>query len=92
MALTNRIESVLSAHATSLSTSRTPETFTLISRVCHVGTALWVFARDSTTQGRIGKALQSSVGLWHFGMGNKAAVGCRVPIMRGKESGWETLT
>lgn len=92
VALTERIEALLSAHATSLSPTKTAETYRLVSRECRVGTALWVFARERTTQGRIGKVLRSSVGLWRFGMGNKAAVGVRVPIRRGKEAGWETFT
>ena len=92
LALTMRIQSLLSAHATSRSPSKRKETFTLVSRVCHVGTALWVFARDASTHGRLGKALQATVGLWKFGMGNKAAVGVRVPLQRGKDGGWETLT
>lgn len=92
VALTERIENLLSAHVTSLSPTKTPETYRLVSRNCRVGTALWVFARESTTAGRIGKVLRSSVGLWRLGMGNKAAVGVRMPIRRGKNGGWETLT
>lgn len=92
VALTERIESLLSAHVTSLSPTKTREVYKLVSRECRVGTALWVFARESTTAGRIGKVLRSSVGLWRLGMGNKAAVGVRVPIQRGKDGGWETLT
>lgn len=91
-ALTERIEALLSAHATSNSPGKTRERYTLLSSECRVGTALWVFARESTTAGRIGKVLRSSVGLWRLGMGNKAAVGVRVPMMRGKDGGWETLT
>lgn len=69
------------------------EKFHLVKRVSHVGIALWVFARESTTQGRLGKSLDATVGLWHMGMGNKGAVGVRLPIMRGeKQGGWETLT
>lgn len=92
VALTERIESLLSAHVTSLSSNKVPETYKLVSRECRVGTAIWVFARESTTAGRIGKVLTSTVGLWRLGMGNKAAVGVRFPIRRGKDGGWETLT
>ncbi|WVQ80506.1 hypothetical protein IAT38_002611 [Cryptococcus sp. DSM 104549] len=92
LALTSRIESLLSAHATSLSSSKTPEKYSLVSKVSHVGVALWVFARDATTEGRLGRAATSSIGLWYGGMGNKGAVGVRLPIRRGKEGGWETLT
>jgi hypothetical protein len=90
--LTERIQSLISAHATSLTPGKTTERYTLVKRVSHVGVALWVFARESTTAGRLGKALSSSLGLWYFGMGNKSAVGVRLPIKRGKEGGWETLT
>jgi len=92
VALTDRIESILSAHASSLNPDRKPEKYKLVSRVSHVGIALWVFAREATTAGRIGKALDAKLGLWRLGMGNKGAVGVRVPIMRGKDAGWETLT
>lgn len=93
VALTDRIESILSAHATSISPNREPERFRLVSRTSRVGVALWVFAREKTTQGRLGKAVTSSVGLWRLGLGNKSAVGIRLPVMRGaKEGGWETLT
>lgn len=93
LALTTRIQSLLSSHATSLSPERTPEKYKLVSRVCHVGVALWVFARESTTTGRLGKPLESTLGMWYLGMGNKGAVGIRLPIRRGeKEGGWETLT
>lgn len=63
-----------------------------MSRVSHVGVAMWLFARDKTLHGRIGKALESKVGLWRCGLGNKGAVGIRIPVRRGKDSGWETLT
>lgn len=93
LALTERIQSLLSSHATSLSPNKTPERYTLISRVAHCGVALWVFARESTTAGRLGKALTAQVGLWWYGMGNKGAVGVRLPVRRGaKEGGWEVLT
>ncbi|CAK9779673.1 DNase I-like protein [Cutaneotrichosporon oleaginosum] len=92
IALTERIEALLSAHATSTSPGKVKERYTLVSRECRVGTALWVFARESTTAGRIGKVLRTSVGLWRLGMGNKAAVGVRMPIKRGKDGGWEVLT
>ncbi|WVR07141.1 hypothetical protein IAU60_004182 [Kwoniella sp. DSM 27419] len=91
-ALTARITSLLSAHATSLSPSKTSETYTLVERVSHVGVALWIFARDKTLGGKVGKASTSSLGLWYAGLGNKAAVGVRVPIQRGKDGGWEILT
>jgi hypothetical protein len=92
VALTDRIESIISAHATSCNPDRKPEQYKLVSRVSHVGVAMWVFARQATLEGRIGKALDAKIGLWRLGMGNKGAVGVRVPILRGKESGWETLT
>lgn len=43
---------------------------------------------------RVGKPLGSRLGLWYGGMGNKGAVGIRLPVERaGKgEGGWETLT
>ncbi|GMK56701.1 hypothetical protein CspeluHIS016_0305410 [Cutaneotrichosporon spelunceum] len=93
-ALTERIQSLLSSHATSASKDQTKERYTLVGRECRVGTALWVFARESTTAGRIGKVLSTNVGLWHLAMGNKAAVGVRLPIKRSEdgESGWESLT
>ncbi|BEJ10962.1 hypothetical protein CspHIS471_0103840 [Cutaneotrichosporon sp. HIS471] len=93
-ALTHRIQALLSAHATSVSPGKVKEQYTLVGRECRVGTALWVFARESTTAGRIGKVLRTSIGLWHLGMGNKAAVGVRLPIKRSQdgESGWESLT
>lgn len=93
IALSDRIESILSAHATSVSPGRAPERFRLVERVSRVGVALWVFAREKTTEGRLGKAATSTVGLWNLGLGNKSAVGIRLPVMRGaKEGGWETLT
>ena len=93
MALTDRIQSVLSAHATSLSPDKKPEKFSLVSRVSHGGNALWIFGRDATTAGRLGKPLTSSLGLWKLNMSNKGAVGVRLPISRGeKQGGWETLT
>ncbi|WRT66259.1 uncharacterized protein IL334_003212 [Kwoniella shivajii] len=90
--LTERIQSLLSSHATSLSSEKIPEKFKLVSRVSHVGVALWIFAREKTMEGRLGKTLTSSLGLWYGGMGNKSAVGVRLPIRRGKEGGWEVLT
>lgn len=76
-----------------MSPSKTVEKYSMISRVSHGGNALWIFARDATTAGRLGKPLSSTLGLWHLGMSNKAAVGIRLPIRRGeKEGGWETLT
>lgn len=93
LALTDRISSLLASHATSLSPTRTPEKYFLVSRVSHCGTALWVFAREKTLLGRVGKVLSSGLGLWWGGMGNKAAVGVRMPVKReGKAEGWETLT
>lgn len=93
LALTDRIQSVLSAHATSLSPNKTPERFSLVSRISHGGNALWIFGRDATTAGRLGKPLTSWLGLWKLNMSNKGAVGVRLPIRRGeKDGGWETLT
>lgn len=92
VALTDRIEALLSQHATSLHPERKTERYRLVSRVSHVGVALWVFARKETTAGRLGKPLHATVGLWRLGMGNKGAVGVRVPLRRGKEDGWETFT
>ncbi|WWD17405.1 hypothetical protein CI109_101846 [Kwoniella shandongensis] len=91
-ALTNRIQSLLSAHATSLSPNKTPEKYSLVQRTSHVGVALWVFARDKTMEGRLGKSGTATLGLWYGGMGNKAAVGVRVPVRRGKDGGWEIFT
>ncbi|KAL7421696.1 hypothetical protein Q5752_003466 [Cryptotrichosporon argae] len=90
VALTTRIRSLLSAHATSLSPDRTPEKYDLVSRVSHVGVALWVFAKRSSLGGRLGRAQEARVGLWYGGMGNKGAVGVRLPVRRGDN--WETLT
>ncbi|ORY34119.1 Endonuclease/exonuclease/phosphatase [Naematelia encephala] len=91
--LTDRIQSLLSSHATSLSEDKTPESYILVGRVSHVGNALWIFARESTLGGRLGKPLTATLGLWWLGMGNKGAVGLRLPVRRGeKEGGWETLT
>jgi hypothetical protein len=93
LALTDRIESLLSSHASSLSQDKVREKYTLVSRVSHGGNALWVFARDNTTKGRLGKPINATLGLFWGGMGNKGAVGVRLPIRRGeKENGWETLT
>ncbi|ORX36766.1 Endonuclease/exonuclease/phosphatase [Kockovaella imperatae] len=90
LALTDRIVSLLSAHAKSLSGSQ--ETYRLVSRVAHGGNALWVFARESTTRGRIGKPLTSTLGLYWFGLSNKGAVGVRVPVQRSDKGQWENLT
>lgn len=94
MALTDRIQSLLSSHAKSLSPDKTPERYFLISRESHCGVALWLFGRESTMRSRIGKPLGSRLGLWYGGMGNKGAVGIRLPVERaGKgQGGWETLT
>ncbi|WWC89431.1 uncharacterized protein L201_004355 [Kwoniella dendrophila CBS 6074] len=90
--LTERIQSLLSSHATSLSSEKKPETYKLVSRVSHVGVALWIFARENTMNGRLGKPLSTSLGLWYGGMGNKSAVGIRLPIKRFDDGGWEVLT
>ncbi|WWC61739.1 uncharacterized protein I303_104324 [Kwoniella dejecticola CBS 10117] len=90
--LTDRIQSLLSSHAKSLSSEKARENYTLVSRVSHVGVALWVFARERTLGGRLGKPLKTSLGLWYGGMGNKSAVGIRLPIRRGERGGWEVLT
>lgn len=93
LALTDRIESLLCSHAKSLSPDRRDERYTLVSREAHCGVALWVFARDSTMSGRLGKALTARIGLWWYGMGNKGAVGVRLPVRRGgDQGGWEVLT
>ena len=92
LALTTRIQSLLSAHATSLSPDRTSENYLLVSRVSHGGNALWVFAREATMAGRLGKSLTGRLGLWWGCMGNKGAVGVRLEVMRGDKEGWETLT
>lgn len=92
IALTTRIQSLLSAHATSLSPDRSQENYLLVSRVSHGGNALWVFAREKTLGGRLGRAAEAKLGLWWGGMSNKGAVGVRVPVRRGDEGGWETLT
>ncbi|WOO77075.1 Inositol-1,4,5-trisphosphate 5-phosphatase 2 [Vanrija pseudolonga] len=91
--LSHRMENILSQHATSLSKDGSPDTYHAVAKIAHVGVALWVFARDKTTAGRLGRAETSSVGLWRFGLGNKAAVGVRLPVQRGANGGgWETLT
>ncbi|ODO08060.1 hypothetical protein I350_03643 [Cryptococcus amylolentus CBS 6273] len=92
LALTQRIASILSSHATSLSHSKTPDKYSLVSRVAHVGNAIWVFSRDKTMEGRVGKASEARLGLYYGGMGNKGAVGVRLPVRRGKIGGWEVLT
>ena len=93
LALTKRIQSLLSSHATSLSSTKQKEDYSLVSRTAHGGHALWIFARDSTMSGRIGKPLRAYIGFWRFGMGNKGAVGVKVPIQRGENGDqWETLT
>ncbi|WVQ72601.1 hypothetical protein IAR50_002159 [Cryptococcus sp. DSM 104548] len=92
LALTQRIASILSSHATSLSPSKTLENYSLVSRVAHVGNAIWVFSRDKTMEGRVGKASEAKLGLYWGGMGNKGAVGVRLPVRRGKIGGWEVLT
>lgn len=92
LALTERIQSLLSAHAKSLSEAKDDERYYLVQRVSHVGVAMWVFARQSTMTGKLGKALTSSLGLWWCGMGNKGAVGVRLPVQRGPTGAWETLT
>lgn len=87
------MENIISQHATSLSKDGSPDTYHAVAKIAHVGVALWVFARDKTTAGRLGRAETSSVGLWRFGLGNKAAVGVRLPVQRGANGGgWETLT
>ncbi|WVO16307.1 hypothetical protein L204_103982 [Cryptococcus depauperatus] len=91
-ALTQRIQSILSDHATSLSSEKTSERYSLVARVAHVGNALWVFSRDKTLEGRLGKPSTAKTGLAWFGMGNKGAVGIRLPIRRGSVGGWENLT
>jgi hypothetical protein len=93
--LTKRIQSLLSSHATSLSPNKAHEEYLLTARASHGGHALWVFARESTLgrDGRLGKALTSRLGLFYGGMGNKGAVGVRLPIRRGDgEGGWEVFT
>ncbi|WWC94076.1 hypothetical protein V866_000914 [Kwoniella sp. B9012] len=92
--LTERIQSLLSAHATSLIPEKQTEKeeYTLVSRVSHVGVALWVFARSKTMDGKLGKSLASSLGLYYGGMGNKSAVGVRLPVKRSENGGWEVLT
>ena len=92
VALTTRIQSLLSSHATSLSPSRTQENYLLVSRVSHGGTALWIFAREATLGGRLGRAGEAKLGLWWGGMSNKGAVSVRVPVRRGDDGGWEVLT
>jgi hypothetical protein len=94
IALTNRIESLLSSHAKSLSPEKTPERYFLMSRESHCGVALWLFGRESTMRAKIGKPLGARLGLWYGGMGNKGAVGIRLPVERaGKgNGGWEVLT
>jgi hypothetical protein len=91
-ALTERIQSLLSAHATSLAPGKTPEKYRLAARSSHCGNALWIFVRESTLGNRIGKPLTANVGLWWLGMGNKNAVGVRLPVKRTKEGAWEVLT
>lgn len=93
-ALTHRIESLLSSHAKSLSPEKTPERYFLMSKESHCGVALWLFGRESTMRSRIGKPLGARLGLWYGGMGNKGAVGIRLPVERaGKgNGGWEVLT
>ena len=90
IALTSRINSLLSAHASSL--SDTKEEYSLVARKAHGGNALWIFARDKTTLGRVGKPLTSSLGLFWLGMANKGAVAIRLPVQRSKAGAWETLT
>jgi len=92
VALTVRIQSLLSAHATSLSPSKREETYLLVSRISHGGNALWVFARQATLGGKLGKALTATLGLYYGGLSNKGAVGIRLPVMRGKDGGWEVFT
>lgn len=92
LALTSRIENLLSAHASSLSPNKTQERYSLVARVAHVGNALWIFSRDTTMDGRIGKPSTATLGLYWGGMGNKGAVGVRLPVRRGKIGGWENLT
>jgi len=93
-ALTERIESLLSSHAKSVSPDKQPERYFLISRESHCGVALWLFGRESTMRSRVGKTLGARLGLWYGGMGNKGAVGLRLPVERaGKgNGGWEVLT
>ena len=93
LALTNRIQSLLSSHAKSVSPSKTAEKYMLVARVSHGGNALWLFARETTLAGRLGKPLTATLGLFWGGMGNKGAVGVRLPVRRGlKDGGWETFT
>ena len=93
-ALTERIESLLSSHAKSLSSDKAPERYFLISRESHCGVALWLFGRESTMKSRVGKSLGARLGLWYGGMGNKGAVGIRLPVERAGRGngGWEVLT
>ena len=92
LALTDRIQSLLSSHAKSISPTKTQEEYRLVSHVAHGGNALWVFARQATTSGRIGRPLTSTLGLFYLGLGNKGAVGIRVPLQRSEKGRWETLT
>ena len=92
-ALANRIKSLLSSHANSLSHEKANESYKLVSQVSHGGNALWLFGREATLGDRLGKPLKATLGLFWGGMGNKGAVGIRVPIRRGnKEGGWEIFT
>lgn len=36
--------------------------------------------------------MTATLGLFYGGMGNKGAVGVRLPVQRGEKAGWETLT
>ena len=92
LALTDRIVSLLSSHAKSISPTKTNEQYRLVSRTAHGGNALWVFAREATTSGRIGRPLTSTLGLFYLGLGNKGAVGIRIPLRRSDKGQWETLT
>ena len=93
LALTNRIQSLLSSHATSITRSKTTEKYILVARVSHGGNALWLFARETTLAGRLGRPLTATLGLFWGGMANKGAVGVRLPVRRGlKDGGWEIFT
>ena len=92
--LSLQIRTILSSHASSLSSSQ--QSYTLLGLTHHANVALWVYALDRTLpvsqkvrgdKGMVlGSMIKRTVGLGFAGglLGNKAAVGGRIWVERGE--------